>query len=82
MLKNKREEINKLDNLIIEALEKRFKITKEIGFYKSQNNINILNQGREEEIINKIINGEFDNEDQIIKIYQEIMIISKDQQNV
>ncbi len=48
-----RQEINHIDDEILNLLSNRMKVAKEIGEYKKQNNITILQQKRWKEIISK-----------------------------
>lgn len=49
-----RKQIDTIDDSILDLLEKRMKITDEVGDYKRQNNITILQKGREEELKNRL----------------------------
>lgn len=81
MLEQYRNEIDQLDKEILELLDKRFNVTKLVGEYKRDNNIEVLNQSREDAIITKIKAQKLENEAQIIAVYIALMNISKDQQN-
>lgn len=48
--------IDELDDELIDVLSKRMKVSDEIGKYKKQNNITILQQGRWEKILEKVFN--------------------------
>ncbi len=50
-----REKIDTLDNTIMEALTNRMKIIDEIGMYKKQNNITILQPDRWEKILTRVL---------------------------
>jgi len=50
-LEHLRDEIDDLDHKIIDQLVKRMGIARQIGLYKKENNITILQPGRWEEII-------------------------------
>ena len=50
-----REEINKIDDKILELLEKRMEIVKQIGKIKMQGNTPIYRPEREKEIIDRLI---------------------------
>ena len=50
-----REKIDTLDNTIMEALTNRMKIIEEIGMYKKQNNITILQPDRWEKILTRVL---------------------------
>lgn len=51
-----RTNIDKIDDLIIQKMAERMKIAEEIGTYKKDNNITILQVNRWDEILNKRIN--------------------------
>ncbi|MDB5109873.1 MAG: 3-deoxy-7-phosphoheptulonate synthase [Mucilaginibacter sp.] len=51
-----RNNIDKIDDLIIQKMAERMKIAEQIGTYKRDNNITILQVNRWEEILNKRIN--------------------------
>jgi len=53
-MKNSRKQIDEIDDQIIQLLAKRQKIILEIAKYKKENNIDILDRGREEQILAKI----------------------------
>ena len=57
MLKIYRKEIDEIDKELIKLYERRLNISYDIGKYKVENNIPILNKEREEEIIKKNLNG-------------------------
>ncbi|MGL5318348.1 MAG: chorismate mutase, partial [Bacteroidales bacterium] len=48
-----RHQIDELDNQLLETLAKRMRIAREIGMYKKENNMPVLQSGRYDEIINK-----------------------------
>ena len=50
-----REKIDTLDNTIMEVLTNRMKIIEEIGMYKKQNNITILQPDRWEKILTRVL---------------------------
>ncbi len=54
-LEQLRLQIDKYDDMIINTFEKRMKVAKEIGRYKKENNITILQTKRWDEILNKRI---------------------------
>jgi chorismate mutase len=76
---NFREQINKIDEKIMQLLINRFLIVKEIGQYKKQHNLPILDNTREQKIYSKIEDFYLleDNRDYLKKIYTEIMSQSK-----
>lgn len=74
-MKEKRALIDLIDKELIALLEKRFKLTKEIGRYKQEHNLPIENQTREAEILAKANNCIYQAE--ITQIYQQIFNQSK-----
>ncbi len=52
-LKKMRSTIDSIDNQIIDLLLKRYDLSKEIGMYKKENNIQVLDLKREHEILDK-----------------------------
>ena len=56
MIEDYRKKIDDVDKEIIKLYEKRLNISYDIGKYKIENNIPILNKEREEEIIKKNLN--------------------------
>lgn len=81
MLDKYRDEIDMLDNQIIKLLDERFKVTKKVGDYKRKKQINVLNKGREEAIVNRIKEMNLTNEEQILELYSYMMDVSKRQQD-
>lgn len=81
MLNKYRRQIDSLDLQIIDLLNQRFTITNEVGVYKKANSVPVLQNDREQQIINRIKDCSLDNERQVIEIYKQIMKISKRQQN-
>ena len=49
-----RTEIDKIDNELIELFKKRMDCAKAVGLYKKENNIPVLNQNRENEILDNV----------------------------
>lgn len=77
-LKEDREILDEIDKKIIDLLEDRMRIVKEIGLYKLSNNISIEDKNREKEIIEKLeteIDDEFKNI--VDPIYRQIFKESK-----
>lgn len=52
-LKDKRKMIDELDNQLMELLAKRMEVCREIGKYKKDHNMTVLQSGRYNEILNK-----------------------------
>tara|TARA_B110000208_G_C11790782_1_gene437398 strand:- start:1281 stop:1529 length:249 start_codon:yes stop_codon:yes gene_type:complete len=78
---NYRDQIDSIDLTIIKLLEERLKISKQIGLYKKEKNLPILNQNREEYILNNLYENSDLNNNDIKKIYTKIFEISKNNQN-
>ena len=51
-----RNQIDQIDKEMAVLFEKRMKIVKQIGEYKKENNLPILDKKREEEVIERILN--------------------------
>lgn len=72
-----REEINSIDKELIELFKRRMDCAKDVGLYKKENNIPILNQDRENEILDKvaIAGGEYGTSARLL--YSNIMELSR-----
>lgn len=83
ILNEYRKEINKIDNDIIDIIKRRMKVSIKIGKYKKDNNIEVLNTGREKEVLDNIIkhnndDGELCLEEEFIKeLWLNLMNYSK-----
>ena len=75
-----RDDIDLIDNQIIQLLDQRLELVKEIGIYKKERKIEVLDSKRERIIIDKINSMDIKNKTQIIEIYLCMMKISKDMQ--
>lgn len=74
-----RSQIDEIDNKLIELLDMRLEVAKEIGNYKRENNLPVFNGKRENEIYERI-REVAEEKESIIEIYAEIMRQSKDLQ--
>lgn len=81
MLEQYRTQLDELDRQIIELLDKRFDVTRQIGEYKQANNVQVFDENREQLIINKIKDYDLVYEQQVIDVYQNLMEVSKRQQH-
>lgn len=72
-----RKNIDDIDKKIISLLDERLEVCKEIGKYKKENNLDVLDAKREEEKIKSIKEDTCKNSDAIIDIYEKIMDVSK-----
>lgn len=75
---NIRKEIDKIDDELMDLLNKRFQLTKKIGKEKQKNQEEIENFDRENDIISKTYN--YSEQKTIEKCFKEIIKISKNQQ--
>ncbi len=76
-LKEIRQEINEIDDRIIELFKQRMDCAKEVGSYKKINNIPVLNQNRENEILDSVAEkgGEYGASARLL--YSNIMELSR-----
>ena len=75
-LEELRIEIDKCNNEIIEAIKKRFYITREIGRLKKENNLSSYDKNRENKVINNVrmmAKNNNLNEDMVENIFKIIM---------
>lgn len=84
-LEELRSTIDQLDSEIALLYAKRLEIVKQIGDYKRENNINVLDEGREQKVITNITdclakNQKSEYENDIIQLYRYIMDYSKRKQ--
>lgn len=72
-----REEINEIDRELIALFKRRMDCAKDVGVYKKANNIPILNQERENEILDRVAvqGGEYGNSARLL--YSNIMELSR-----
>ncbi|WP_066504048.1 chorismate mutase [Abyssisolibacter fermentans] len=77
-----RDEIDMIDKELVEILEKRMKIAMDVGKYKKENGLPILNKEREKQVLERISNYvEDDNlKKYILELFQSIMDESKELQ--
>lgn len=75
-LRKYRQKIDLLDQDIMSLINERFIVIKKIKEYKTQNNLPVLNQSREDEILDKT--SKFLYQDSIKAIYQTILKESKE----
>ena len=83
-----REKINKIDSELLIKLKERMEVSKEIGIFKKENNLEVLDSKREELLINSLINHDtkvFEddkNKEFITDLWKVIMNYSKSNQNL
>lgn len=73
-LEQLRDEINNIDHQLMELLDKRFELVKQVGAYKKENKLPIVDNDRQKFILDKANN--FNNGASIKKIYQQIFTTS------
>jgi len=74
-LKQSRDKIDKLDKKIMSNLDERFKVSEQINKIKIENNIDVVDPARENEIIQKI--DAYSNRTEIKNVYKQILTESK-----
>lgn len=73
-LEQLRDGINNIDHQLMELLDKRFELVKQVGAYKKENKLPIVDNDRQKFILEKANN--FNNSSTIKKIYQQIFTTS------
>lgn len=73
-LEQLRDGINNIDHQLMELLDKRFELVKQVGAYKKENKLPIVDNNRQKFILEKANN--FNNSSSIKKIYQQIFTTS------
>ncbi|MDD2371120.1 MAG: chorismate mutase [Firmicutes bacterium] len=82
-LEDKRKKIDELDKEIVSLLTKRLEVATEIGFYKKEKGMKILDRSREEEVIKKNL-GRVNNDTfapYVETILEKLMSVSRDAQS-
>lgn len=77
-LKKLREKINTLDSELKKLLDERLSLANDIANYKLQNNIEILNRKREDEILDNIEG--YENDKDLQSLYSSLMLLSRQKQ--
>lgn len=73
-LEQLRDGINNIDQQLMELLDKRFELVKQVGAYKKENKLPIVDNDRQKFILEKANN--FNNSSSIKKIYRQIFTTS------
>jgi monofunctional chorismate mutase len=73
-----RREVDEVDSQIIKLLEKRSEMSKQIGAYKKQNNIEIIDKKRERELIENLQNTSSLDKNFIKELYNLIIRNSRE----
>lgn len=80
ILDEARKEINNIDSEIVSLLERRFNVVLNVGQYKKENNLPVLDEEREKKVIKNCI-SKLNNKDfskSVEEIYKQIMDSCKD----
>ncbi len=85
-LETSRETIDELDRVIATAYSTRLVLVKNIGAYKKANNINVLDENREQQVLSNVTeilktNNLEEYTQDVINLYKYIMDIIKNKQN-
>ena len=73
-----RSELNEIDDQIVELFKQRMEISERIAKIKQANDMPILNQGREDEVIQRLTEGcDEEMSEYITELYKEIFEISR-----
>ena len=76
-----RGEIDQIDREIVNLFNQRLAVAYKIAKYKKEHNLNILDQKREDELLEKIKGlSQKDYVEETLKLYESILLISKDYQ--
>lgn len=78
-----RKEIDEIDTAILKLFQRRMEVVKGVGEYKRNNNLPILNEGREQQVINKIVER-LENkviEKETVELFSTLMKVSRDYQD-
>lgn len=82
MLEKQRALIDQIDRQLVELFEKRTAVVEEVAAIKLENGMEILDQGREDQVIEKV-QGYLENpelKEEIADFYTELMRISRGHQ--
>lgn len=77
-----RKDINEIDEKLSELFQERLRIIEKIALYKKENNIEIYDKTREEQVVIKALNTLKDEKfsDEIKEFFKSMMDISKEYQ--
>ena len=82
MLEEQRQKIDQIDRQIVALFEERTNVVEEVAKIKLENDIPILDSGREEQVILKVQSYLKDKslKDELAELYTELMRISRNHQ--
>lgn len=72
-----RAQIDELDKTITECYAKRLQIVHKIGEYKKNNNVNVLDQNREQKVYDNVAKYSKEYKEEVKDLYTYIMQYSK-----
>ena len=76
-----RQEIDQIDQKIVALFNKRLAVAYKVAKYKKEHQLNILDQKREDELLEKIKNlSQKEYVEETLRLYENILVISKDYQ--
>lgn len=78
-----RVKIDFIDKELVKLIEKRLEVSREIGLYKKDNKLNILDSSREQEVLRKNLGyvAQADKKDHIKEILEKLMSVSRNAQS-
>ena len=79
-LQELREEIDRLDTVLLDTFLKRMKVSEAVAEYKMEHQLEILNAKREQEVIAKVREQSGDMADYVQELFEKIMEISRNRQ--
>ena len=79
-LQELREEIDRLDTVLLDAFLKRMKVSEAVAEYKMEHHLEILNTKREQDVIAKVRAQSGDMADYSQELFEKIMEISRNRQ--
>ena len=81
-LEELRQSIDQIDRELVRLFEQRMAVTREVGEYKQQVGLPVLDAAREREVLAKKINliSNPDLQADVVQLYENIMAISRRQQ--
>ena len=74
-LEDFRKQIDQIDQKVIKLLKKRFEISQNIREFKQQNGLSVLDNAREDQILNRAAQGDYSQ--QIKAVYKTVLEQSK-----
>lgn len=76
-IKKIRAEINEIDEKLIGLFKRRMACSREVGFYKLENNIPVLDEKREKEILDKVCENGGEYSEAVRALFSKMMELSR-----